>query len=63
LQIDLGVDERRIDVSVAEKICDGFQGLSVLEQPHGEGVTEDMRTLVRIVDARLAQAPVYHGRN
>jgi hypothetical protein len=63
LQIGLGVDERRIDVSVAEKIRDGFQGLSVLEKPHGESVPEDMRALAGIVNARLAQAPVHHGRN
>ena len=62
-QVDLCVDEGRVDVSVPEQVGDRLQRLPVLEQSRGEAVAEDMRACSGRVQARFTHAVGDHLRN
>ena len=52
-QVDLGVDEGRVDVAVSEQVGDRLQRLPVLEHSRGEAVAETMRTCSGRVHTRF----------
>ena len=61
-QVDLRVDEGRVDVSVPEQVGDRLQRLPVLEHSRGEAVAEYMRACSGRVHTRFTHALGDHAR-